>query len=159
MPANEVATDGSPRRAVLRGQVRIALPVERALHLFTPSGERLWVEGWAPEFPAGEEGDGDAIGTVFRTGRHGEQVTWVVAERDDRSVRYARVTPGEWAGLVEVRCAPGPDAGTVAEVTYDLTALGAAGCTRLRELAAGYEAYLGEWERQIGEALAAGRLG
>lgn len=159
MHAGAPSADVWPRRVVLRGHVRVALPAERAFHLFTPAGERLWVDGWEPEFPAGEEGDGGAGGAVFVTGRGGREAIWVVVERDDRSVRYARVTPGEWAGLVEVRCTPDGDGATAAEVTYDLTALGDAGHARLAELAAGYDAYLAEWERLIAEALAAGRLG
>lgn len=159
MSENEAAAEVAPRRVVLRGQVRVALPVERTLHLFTPAGERLWVDGWDPTFPAGEEGDGAAGGTAFLTHRDGKEAIWVVVERGEHVVRYARVTPGEWAGLVEVRCASGPDGSTTAEVTYDLTALEEAGHARLAELAAGYAAYLGQWESQIGEALAAGRLG
>ncbi len=158
MPDADAATEELPARLVLHGHVRVGLPVERALYLFTPAGERLWVDGWAPSFPAGEHGDGGHAGTVFLTRRHGEETIWAVVERADRIVRYARVTPGEWAGLVEVRCSPDVDGGTIAEVTYDLTALGDVGRARLRELADGYEVYLAEWERLIATAIAAGRL-
>ena len=79
--------------------VRVPLPVERALHLFTPVGERAWAPGWDPVFPAGESGDGAAPGTVFLTGAS----TWVVVDRAPDRVRYARVTPGVRAGTVEVR--------------------------------------------------------
>ena len=30
------------------------LPSERALGLFTPEGERDWVDGWDPAYPGGE---------------------------------------------------------------------------------------------------------
>jgi hypothetical protein len=79
----------------------------------------------------------------------------MVAGRTERSLRYARALPGVWAGTVEVRCEPDGD-DTTAHVTYDLTALDAAQRPRLREFADGYEAFLGEWESEIGAALARG---
>jgi hypothetical protein len=96
----------------------VALPPERAMHLFTPVGERLWVPGWAPRFPAGESGDGSAPGTVFLT----DDTHWVVIDRTPDRVRYARVTPGVRAGTVEVRVEPDGE-GTSVEVTYDITPL------------------------------------
>jgi hypothetical protein len=98
--------------------LRVPLPPERALHLFTPVGERAWAPGWDPVFPAGERGDGAAPGTVFLTGAS----IWVVVDREPDRVRYARVTPGVRAGTVEVRLrADGPH--TLADVTYETTAL------------------------------------
>jgi hypothetical protein len=99
--------------------LRVPLPAERALHLFTPVGERAWAPGWDPRFPAGEQGDGGAPGTVFVTG----ESTWIVVDREPRRVRYARVTPGVRAGTVEVRIRP-DGAHALADVTYETTALG-----------------------------------
>jgi hypothetical protein len=138
----------SPSRAILHGTVRVALPPEQAMHRFTPVGERAWVAGWDPMFPAGERGDGAALGTVFVTEAEGRRTLWVVAERTEDLVRYARVTPDVWAGTVEVRCRA-DGAGTVAEVTYDLTALGEAGRAELQAFARGYADYLREWQRLL----------
>lgn len=96
--------------------VRVALPPERALHLFTPVGERLWVSHWDPRFPAGEHDDGSAPGTVFLTG----ETHWVVVDRACDRVRYARVTPGVRAGTVEVVLRPDGE-GSIADVTYEMT--------------------------------------
>ena len=123
------------------------LPVEQALPLFTPRGERRWVAGWEPRFPA-DDADDTAPGTVFVT----DESIWMVAERTERSMRYARALPGVWAGTVEVRCEPAGSE-TRADVTYDLTVLDEAERPRLREFAAGYGAFLGEWEREIAAAL------
>jgi hypothetical protein len=98
--------------------LRVPLPPDRALHLFTPVGERAWAPGWAPVFPAGEAGDGAAPGTVFLTGAS----TWVVVDRGPDRVRYARVTPGVRAGTIEVRLRP-DGSHTLADVTYVTTAL------------------------------------
>ena len=146
------------RRVVLRGVVPVELPPERAFHLFTPVGERLWAPGWEPVFPAGEAGDGSAAGTVFVTDAGGVTTFWTVVERGPDLVRYARVTPGVSAGTVEVRVrAAGADAAS-AEVTYDLTALTDDGDARLAELESGYDAFLESWREAISTAVSSGRV-
>jgi hypothetical protein len=120
--------------------IRVTLAPERAMHLFTPVGERLWVPHWDPRFPAGESGDGSAPGTVFLTG----DTHWVVVDRAPDRVRYARVTPGVRAGTVEVVVRPDGDA-AIADVTYELT-----------PLAEGddYAPAIHEWEAAIAAAIA-----
>ena len=118
-----------------RGTVRVPLPPDQAIELFTPEGERRWVAGWDPSYPGGDE-------AVFLTGA----TTWVTVERGDRVRRYARVTPGVQAGTVSVACAP-DGAGTVATVGYELTALGPD--ADLATFAAGYDDFLAGWEREI----------
>jgi hypothetical protein len=137
-------------RTLCRGTVRVPLPPAEALPLFTPRGERAWAAGWDPAFPAGDADD-TAVGTVFVTAADGHEAVWVVADRTERSMRYARAIPGVWAGTVEVRC-DADGAGTAAEVTYDLTALTLAARPRLHEFAAGYDAFLADWERAIAAA-------
>jgi hypothetical protein len=121
----------------------LPLPPGDALHLFTPVGERAWAGHWDPRFPAGEHGDGAAPGTVFLTG----DTHWVVMDRRDDGVRYARVTPGVRAGTVEVRVtaasgedARGDRAGTRVDVRYDITALVAGD---------DYDPQLAHWEPAI----------
>jgi hypothetical protein len=148
------AADAGPdrRQVVCTGTVRVAMPPARAIELFTPSGERAWVEGWDPAFPAAESDDETAPGAVFVTeGDHGT-VTWVVAGRTAASIVYARVTAGVSAGLVEVRCEEGPG-GTAARVTYRLTALSAGAVGELEAFEAGFEALMGHWERAIAAAV------
>jgi len=118
-----------------RGTVRVALPPDEAIELFTPEGERRWVADWDPSYPGGDEG-------VFLTG----DTTWVTGERGEHSRRYARVTPGVQAGTVSVSCAP-DGAGTVATIGHQLTALGPD--ADLATFAAGYDDFLAGWEREI----------
>jgi Polyketide cyclase / dehydrase and lipid transport len=120
--------------------ITVALPPERAMHLFTPVGERLWAPHWDPRFPAGERGDGSAPGTVFLTG----DTHWVVADRTPDRVRYARVTPGVRAGTVEVVVRADGE-GTIADVTYDITALAEGD---------DYDPAIHEWEQAIAAAIA-----
>ena len=127
-------------RYVCTGSLHVALPPEAAAALFTPEGERAWARGWSPEYPA-------AGGPVFTT--HEGATVWV----ELGGLRYARVTPGVEAGTVAVRLAA-EGTGTRAEVTYDLTAL--ADAARLAAFAAGFDAMLAGWERDIAAALGAG---
>ena len=147
-----VSTTFTPGRVVCRGTSRVPVSADRALRLFTPTGEREWAEGWNPVFPAEARDDG-APGTVFVTHAHGGgQAIWMVAHRTEHSMRYARAVPGVWAGTVEVRCEPAGSQ-AVAHVTYDLTALHDAQRPRLREFAAGFDALLHEWEHALAATL------
>jgi len=133
-------------RRLLSGTIAVPLPPDEALGLFTPAGERAWVPGWDPHFPSGED---SSPGTTFTT--HGGGTFWVIADRTPDSMRYARITPGVHAGIVEVRCEPaGPV--TRAHVTYDLTGL--ADPVTVDRFADGFAAMLAEWERLIAASLA-----
>src|SRR3981081_2960105 len=90
------------RGARLTGSAPVPLGLEPVLSLFTPRGERLWADGWDPQFPAPADDDSKP-GTVFET-VHGQQsATWVVCDRDaGRSIRYARIVHGQNAGTVTV---------------------------------------------------------
>jgi hypothetical protein len=137
---------------VCRGIVRVASSPERALRYFTPEGERAWAPGWDPVYPAAPEDD-TALGTVFVTHGHGHDTVWVVVDRTERSMRYARVSPDVQAGTVNVQCLADGQA-TRAEITYDLTALRPAAQAALQRFADGYDNFLKEWERLIATALA-----
>lgn len=145
-------TGRSHRRLRLRGTVAVRLAPAEATELFTPSGERRWAHGWDPGFPA-PAADETELGTVFETDSHGA-LTWVVVgcERG-RSMKYAVVAPGIRAGTIEVVCADDGSGATIATVTYDMTALSAAGELWLTEFSAGYDAYLGHWGHAIATAL------
>ena len=110
------------------------------MHLFTPVGERLWASHWEPRFPAGEDGDGSAPGTVFLTG----DTHWVVVDRTSDRVRYARVTPGVRAGIVEVVLRPDGE-GAIADVTYDMTPVADDDA---------YDPAIPEWEAAIAAVIA-----
>lgn len=138
----------------LTGRIRVGLPPAAAFRLFTPRGEREWVPGWEPRFPIPADDD-SRPGVVFETAAHGECSTWVVLDREwGRRISYARVTPGDRAGTVtvEIREAAG---GSDVDVTYELTALGGAARTRLREFAAGYPGYLRSWQEAIAASVRA----
>jgi hypothetical protein len=136
------------------GRVRVSLSPDAAIHYFTPEGERHWVPGWDPTYPAGDTGE-LAPGLVFETASDGGRTTWVVTRSAPREMAYGRVRPGDHAGTIAVRCEPDGD-GTVARVTYRLTALGPEGARRLAEFEETYPRFMTLWEELIGAAVAGG---
>jgi len=68
-------------------------------------------------------------------------------------VRYARITPGLFAGTVEVRERRSDAHATQVDVTYDLSALTPHGAANLDDFAAGYEQEIGAWQDAIETAL------
>ena len=132
-------------RRVLHDRFVLPLPPERAFRLFTADGERDWVAGWEPRFPA-PTADDAMPGTVFETG---STTIWVVVDAAPPTrIHYARVTPADSAGTVEVRLRPNGDRSEVT-VVYDLTALSATGDRRLAEFAAGYPRFIATWRDEI----------
>jgi hypothetical protein len=132
--------DAGPRRA-LHGSFPLPCPPEAALPLFTPEGERDWVPGWNPTYLSGAT---DEAGAVWTTDLHGVRATWVTVVREDRHVRYSRVSTNGTAGLVDVRCAS-DGAGTRVHVTYDLTATGGGGARVLAQFADEFDEMVQAW--------------
>lgn len=158
--ASGPSTGSAAPRAHLRrtGTVAVPAPLERAFPLFTPLGERRWAPGWEPRFQYPADGE-PRLGATFTThGDDGRETIWMILDWDPTGhrVRYARVTPGLKTGTVEVVCAPGAGATTVATVTYELTALTPEGDADLATWTESwYASYLAEWEAQIAAALRA----
>jgi hypothetical protein len=137
-----------PAHVRCQGRFSVALPPEHALGLFTPEGERRWVAGWDPRYPAPERTDGP--GAVFTTAAHGATTIWVMTARSPTSVAYVRITPGVMAGTVTVVChGMALDASSDVEVIYDLTALTPDGESILASFESGYAAFLADWEQQV----------
>ena len=76
------------RRITATGSFTLPCDPLIALPLFTPEGERAWVEGWAPTYLSGAT---DEVGAVWTTATH-SHTTWVTVVRTDDRVTYARVS-------------------------------------------------------------------
>jgi hypothetical protein len=140
-------------RAICEGHFDLPLPVAAAVPLFTPEGERRWAgSAWNPVYAIpSSAADDSAPGTVFTTESAGGAATWIVLERRDDGMRYARVTPGRIAGTISVDCSQeeGSAERTRVTVRYDMTSLGPDGAAYVEEFEAAYDEFLGEWRREI----------
>ena len=92
--------------------------------------------------------------TVFTTESDGGMATWIVLERGEDGMRYARVAYDRIAGTIDVRCRPGTSsAETEVTVTYDVTSLGPDGVAFVKELEDSFDAFLNSWRQEIIDGL------
>jgi hypothetical protein len=142
-----------PASVTCRGSFELALAAEGAGELFTPEGERSWVEGWDPRYPD-PDADRTAPGTVFVTDREGAEVIWVITARERSAMRYARFDERGTLATVEVEWEPASRDSTRVEVAYRSTAIREPGRAELARFAEGYDRMLASWEAEIASAVA-----
>lgn len=138
------------KRVHCRHRITVDAPVERAFMLFTPAGERHWVEGWDPAWLHPADGRTEP-GMVFTTGTGPEYTVWTLADFDrvaHRS-RYLRCTPASRLAVVEIACRPLGADHTEVEVAYTLTALNAAAEPVVAAFGAGFTAMVDGWAERI----------
>ena len=136
------------------GLFEVALPASTAIDLFTPVGERSWVPGWAPVYPAGAASE--SAGTVFTTVVHAVTTIWTIIEIDRTAgaAAYSRVTPGLHAGIVGVWCV---DAGLnrcAVKVAYDMTSLADDPSVLAEYAAPAFDEMMREWSIAVAASLA-----
>ena len=152
----KVTDSPEPVSVTCRGGFEIPLAAERAARLFTPEGEREWVDGWDPAYPD-PDADREAVGTVFLTSAHGSEIRWVITAAEPMVKRYARFDPRGIVAVIEVELADADAGGARVEVTYRMTALDESARGELAEFEAGYDEYMEEWRTAIGSFLSSGR--
>ncbi len=146
----------SALRASRSARIRLSAAPSAVFPLFTPEGERRWVEGWNPEsvYPA----DGAAeLHSVFLTHNHAAQPSiWAIVGLDAEHFRvsYLRAAPDSHVAFIAVECAEDGPGRTVATVSYTFTGLSAAG----NDYVAGftpehYGEWIGQWEVAINRYL------
>ena len=137
-------------RVTMSGSFVLPCNPATALPLFTPEGERRWVDWWVPVYHSAAT---DEVGAVWTTAA-GAPTTWVTIVRDDDRVAYARVSANGTAGLVQVRCLADGAGETTVEVTYNLTATDPRGRAGLEDFARGYADLLEDWRARTRRMLA-----
>jgi hypothetical protein len=110
-------------RRTATGQFELPIPASDAIGYFTPEGERTWVPGWDPQYPAGEAAETD--GTVFITSHGDTDTVWVIdsIDRTAHTSAYSRITTDHHAGTVKVACSDQTDGRCIVTVSYDMTNL------------------------------------
>ncbi len=141
--------DGEHARQQLTDTFHVNTPPEQAFTLFTARGEEAWVPGWTPTFPTATVDD-TSVGTVFTTRAADRTAAWVVVASDPgRTIRYAQVVPGMRASLISVSLSETSGGGSEVTVSYDVTALSAAGDEHLTQFAHDYPEFLLGWQAAI----------
>jgi hypothetical protein len=85
-----------------------------------------------------------------------ETTIWVMVDKDERRLRYTRVTAGATAGTVTVTVLDAEATRTRLRVEYDLTALSPDGAESLEMFSDNYSSYIAEWEASIAAASPSG---
>lgn len=113
-----------PLRTHASHRIFVNAPADKACMFFTPAGEELWVDGWAPRYVYPVDGT-TRQGMVFCTGQGPDLTVWTLLEFDRDAMRslYLRCTPATRTGTVEVVCSALAASRTQVDVTYTLTAL------------------------------------
>jgi hypothetical protein len=137
-------------RTIQQGEFHLPTAPATALPLFTPEGERRWVDGWDPNYFSTAT---DEVGAVWQAAA-GADSTWVTTDRTEDRVRYARISSNGTVGLVEVVCTPAAG-GTSVRVTYDITACSPSAVVSLRQFVDGFADMLAHWQQATTVALAA----
>lgn len=102
---NENAT----AQIVREGSFALDTTADKVLPLFTPEGERAWVDAWDPKpvYPA-QKGVAFQANAVFRLNHNGEQSIWTIVEANLREhvAEYVYVIEGERLSRVRVQIEP-----------------------------------------------------
>jgi hypothetical protein len=125
-------------------------PMSEVMPLFGADRERVWADGWEPEFVYPSPGV-DRPGMVFVV----SDATWINTQLDleHGAVQYVYVVPGTMTCLITIRASP-RGAATHVEVTYERTALDPAANEHVRTLAETDKTAGTEWANQINGYLA-----
>ena len=133
------------------GTIELPLSIDQAFPLFTPIGEKTWIEEWDPKFLHPRSGETQKH-MVFETGHGGETTLWSCTEwePEQHHACYVRVTPTSRFGFVDVRCAALAADRTLVTVTYIYTALNERGDAELDALTdAAFTQMLESWRGMI----------
>lgn len=136
-------------------RIVVNAPAEKTFMFFTPAGEELWVDGWAPRYVNPADG-ATQQGMVFCTGQGTDLTVWMLVEfnRQTMRSRYVRCTPATHTGTVEVSCTALDDSHTQVDVTYTLTALSPEGEVVLEAFEGqAFASMIESWATDIGRHL------
>ena len=147
----------SALRASRSAQISLNAAPSAVFPLFTPEGERLWVEGWNPESVYPADGAAELHG-VFLTHNHAAQPTiWAIVgfEAEHFRISYLRAAPESHVAFIAVECAEDGPGRTAATVSYTFTGLSAAGNEYVaRFTPEHYHEWIQQWEAAINRYLA-----
>jgi hypothetical protein len=138
------------------GGFDLGCDVDTAFPLFSPEGERGWVDDWDPR-PIFPDQIAFSRDTVFRQRMGAEEALWTVVDVDWHAhrVEYVRFAPASHSAHIIVKLEPAEAGGTHVIVSYAVTVF-AADQTRLPDLFSedGYAAKMQNWKHRITTLLA-----
>jgi len=121
---------------------------EKVAPLFGAHLERVWAEGWDPQFIFPQPAE-DRQGAVFQVKKGSHDSTWISTIFEPRHVQYVYFIPEVMAVLIDIHLSPTPHSGTHVEVAYERTALKADANDHVRHLGEQDAKSAEEWRNAI----------
>jgi hypothetical protein len=99
-------------------------PQPQVAPLFGAHRERVWAEGWEPQFVYPQPA-ADQQGSVFQVSHGAHKSTWIttIFEPEKGHIQYAYFVPDAMAVLIDIHLSPAQNSGTHVQVRYERTAL------------------------------------
>lgn len=135
---------------------------ETVFPLLCPVLEVEWVPGWMPKTVIAQSGvcEQDCIFiTPPEMPSEPENSIWVVTKYDpgNWALEMYKVAPEHTISKLEISLTGDSGGSTIARISYEITAIGAAGEEFLEEFTEDwYEGFMGEWEEQMNHYLDTG---
>ena len=140
----------------------LVAPPDKVFPLLCPVLEAEWVPGWMPDLVITESGvcERECIFITPReTPSEQNRAIWIVTRHDatDRVIEMYKVVPEHTVSKLEIALAGASGGSTTAHISYEITAIGAAGEKFMETFTkAWYRAFMQEWERQMNHHLKTG---
>ncbi len=157
-PQSESSESKMPTAQVVReGSFELDTSAERALHFFTPEGERAWVQGWDPKpvYPP-QATVAFQANSVFRLDHGGERSLWTIVAADlhNRVAEYIYVVEGERLSRVRVQVEPLGQRRCRVRVQYVHTATSESGLQFVASVSEeAYAQKMRDWQRMVSAAI------
>lgn len=148
----------SPLRVRRTYRQHLDAPPTRVFPLLCPVRETDWVPGWDPSLVLSTSGVAEPD-CVFIMPSDGGEAIWVITRHDPSAhvVEFVKVTPGRTVGRIEITLRPDGPQRTVADVTYQYTALSEDGEAFVHDFTEeAYIDFMQAWERQLNHYLHTG---
>lgn len=152
-PQSKKATE----QVVREGSFELDISANRALHFFTPEGERAWVKGWDPKplYPPQANVPFKA-NSVFRVDEGEENSLWTIVEADSQGhiAEYIYVVEGERLSRVRVQIEPLSEQHCRVRVHYVHTATSEKGLQFVASVTQeSYAQKMRDWQRMVSAAI------
>jgi hypothetical protein len=147
---------GSVRQVRRTGGFDLDCDVDTAFPLFSPAGERAWVDEWDPR-PVFPDQIAFSPDTVFREGTGAEEAFWTVVNVDWQTHRaeYVRFAPASHSAHIIVKIEPAESGRSQVVVSYAVTVFGADQSCLLDTFSEdSYAAKMQKWKHSITTLLA-----
>lgn len=130
--------------------------VDTAFPLFSPEGERAWIDDWDPR-PVFPDQIAFSRDTVFREGTDAQEALWTVVDVDWQTHRaeYVRFAPASHSAHIIVKIEPAESGRSHVLVSYTVTVFGADESCLLHAFSEdSYAAKMQNWKHRITALLA-----